>query len=84
MSFYSTGFLLNDDLVRRKQSLAPQQLSNDCKQPYNSNNYTLPLNQNQICNNENMYPLKLAQLSYGAAANKIPDGCPCTLYVQAP
>jgi hypothetical protein len=49
MSFYNAGYLLNDDLVRRKQSLAPQQLSNDCKQPYDSNNYLIPLNKNEIC-----------------------------------
>ena len=82
MSFYKTGFLLNDDLVRRKQSLAPQQLSNDCKQPYNDNDYSLPLNANEVCNQTNLYPLKLAQLDYGSPT--IPNTCSCTLYLQSP
>jgi hypothetical protein len=80
-NLYNTGFLENNDILRRKQGLSPMQLANACAMPVN-NFYTLPLNEDEVCNNTNMYPVHFFNLSYGTPP--ISNSCPCTRDVQAP
>jgi hypothetical protein len=75
------GFLPKDTFLRAKQGLPSQQVSSACFQN-NSQNYLQPYLQNEICNQSNMYPIKLPIVNYGM--KNIPKNCPCTMYVSSP
>ena len=68
---FNTGFLsCNDSIIRQKQGLQPQNISNNC------------LTNTCICNNELLYPIKEPDPS--TKIGMIPDCCSCTRYVRAP
>ena len=77
---YNTGLIVNDDILRMKQGLIPQNLASVCEAPAYSSLYKIPAY--GTCNNTNLYPFPAVQFNYGQA--EIPNTCNCTAYVQPP
>ena len=69
-----------NDYLRMKQGLMPQNLSSDCYSPPNWTSYDVPVNPKYMCNGINMYPIKLPYPNYGSQYPS--DRCECTKYVQ--
>lgn len=79
---YTTGFISrpNNTYLRMKQGLMPQELASNCYQP--SLYYPKDLENCQICNNYNLYPIKMPRPDYG----KFPysPNSQCLKYIEAP
>jgi len=79
---YNTGFLpSNSTYIRMKQGLAPQDLASNCYQP-KTTLYRVPLQHNQVCNTNNLYPINLPVINYGM--KPIPNNSPSLWYIQSP
>jgi hypothetical protein len=77
---YNTGLIINDNVLRMKQGLLPQNLASICESPPYGSLYKIP--PIGTCNNTNLYPFPATQYNYGQ--KQIPNSCSCTTYVQPP
>lgn len=77
---YKTGFLSsNANVLRIKQGLTPQDISNVCYIPSPSTNTSYDEIQREITQSD-FHPAKQTQLDYRLP--KIPNNCPCLDYLS--
>ena len=81
-SLYNTGFIKSNqnDYLRMKQGLMPQNLASDCFSPPDWTSYNVPVDNEYKCTGPNKYPVNFYNLTYNSEPPS--NCCACTRYVQ--